>query len=556
MVKKARKAAGQMMAFMVCLVMATAGLIAALPIRVEASQVMSTNEPRWVSDPTLQNRTPLRGPNRSNGALVAEIFQFLLDHAHDAPGYHGGIVDIPGERRGVANINMRLSDILSEHIRRGWQNDTFWTPFNNYYFNIILDNTHFALYSGGGPSFVQTSFYHAREFDSHIGANIHLPDRRFGASPVPAGNSWRRQWPEINTLSDFDEWDWYLQFPLRAIYTILHEFGHALGLNESLNELFVESLFRGYFPRNYARFYVLPCGTRINYDLPGYRRDRVGRMFNGDISYSTVFVETLQNLMTSQGRAEEFWRTAFHSNQAFIELWDAELGHVVTFDDLWTAKKVDFFVVHRNTFRQFNGELSAFLDAGSTFISREQRDQMLRALDDRIGERLTGVFQFRREVLYWDVMMTNPRSSAAERNAATQQFNNLIRIHNNIAQEFGIHPKTAVLDDAIRKQNRIIDNTRSQAAWPAYAATHQTATSGQATIHVPSWNWPIGTEFVTLSINYQNEGQAVRNLGYMQVHVSEFPFAITLEGTGSTTITVYSIENGVSILRHVSTVNF
>ena len=112
--KKVKKAEGQMMISALCLIIATAGLIATSPIEVEAAQA---NEPRWVNDPRFQNTTPLRGPNRSNGALVAEIFQFLMDNAHDAPRSHGGIVDIPGEWRGVANIDICLSNILSEQIR-------------------------------------------------------------------------------------------------------------------------------------------------------------------------------------------------------------------------------------------------------------------------------------------------------------------------------------------------------------------------------------------------------------------------------------------------------
>ena len=56
----------------------------------------------------------------------------------------------------------------------------------------------------------------------------------------------------------------------------------------------------------------------------------------------------------------------------------------------------------------------------------------------------------------------SPRSSVAQRNAATERFNYLVRVYNELRLEHNItanHAGTAVLDHAIQKQNRIIDNT-------------------------------------------------------------------------------------------------
>ena len=58
---------------------------------------------------------------------------------------------------------------------------------------------------------------------------------------------------------------------------------------------------------------------------------------------------------------------------------------------------------------------------------------------------------------------------------------------------------------------------------------------------------------MTISINRREEGVAVRNLGEMTVHVSEFAgggFEILVPGTGIVYMEVFSIEDGTSRSRH------
>ena len=73
---------------------------------------------------------------------------------------------------------------------------------------------------------------------------------------------------------------------------------------------------------------------------------------------------------------------------------------------------------------------------------------------------------------------------------------------------------------------------------------------------IPAWAFAPGTEYVRISVNRQDEGQAERNIGLMDVHISEFPFTLHLEGTGTSTFTVFSLENGTPVQRHFGTVDF
>jgi len=87
--------------------------------------------------------------------------------------------------------------------------------------------------------------------------------------------------------------------------TILHEIAHVFGLGESLAHLWSEEL-RGVTSAEWA-----------------------GVWFR-DSSFDRVLLNTVG--------AARFWRSAFSSNQIYGELWDEQLGHIVSFEDMQLAR--------------------------------------------------------------------------------------------------------------------------------------------------------------------------------------------------------------------------
>lgn len=103
------------------------------------------------------------------------------------------------------------------------------------------------------------------------------------------------------------------------VYVVLHELGHALGLGENLSDLFA------------YRFWV------------GSDEDLQNILLNA-ISYHPIFVGTLLERMKEVNREYEFWRAAFHSNEAFITLWNKKMYDLVDFNKLFYAKALDYYL--------------------------------------------------------------------------------------------------------------------------------------------------------------------------------------------------------------------
>ncbi|MCL2401980.1 MAG: copper amine oxidase N-terminal domain-containing protein [Oscillospiraceae bacterium] len=103
-------------------------------------------------------------------------------------------------------------------------------------------------------------------------------------------------------------------------FVLLHEKYHAMGLCEGLTDLAAEEAMG--IPSSVREIYGM---QRLDSNLPTPGL--------GGFWYNSTPFRTLLRAMEADGRGNEFWAAAFHSNDRFARLWEDEIGHIISWED-------------------------------------------------------------------------------------------------------------------------------------------------------------------------------------------------------------------------------
>jgi len=104
------------------------------------------------------------------------------------------------------------------------------------------------------------------------------------------------------------------------VFVLLHETYHAMGLCEGLTDLAAEEAMG--IPSSVREIYGMQR-LDSNMTKPGL----------GGFWYNSTPFRTLLRAMEADGRGNEFWAAAFHSNDRFARLWEDEIGHIISWED-------------------------------------------------------------------------------------------------------------------------------------------------------------------------------------------------------------------------------
>ena len=138
----------------------------------------------------------------------------------------------------------------------------------------------------------------------------------------------------------------------------------------------------------------------------------------GDFSYDSSFDRSLLRYLERQGRRNEFWEAAFHSDARFQVLWNEVFSQYVYAVDLQTARGM--YVAAR---------------------LNENLAQQFKELSGGVSLALAGELLLRN----WDIIM-----DGEDYERTLIQFQWLIRLFNELAAEQGIEPQPNVLDSVVR----------------------------------------------------------------------------------------------------------
>ena len=185
----------------------------------------------------------------------------------------------------LTDRDRELQQIFVNLVVDRWESDnlSLVMPFNTTYLRNVLERT--SVY------FAHLRFYNEYPFWGFYARNV-------------------RQNMNFMVIGVMDpvRWDpWGSAH--HPIATSIHEIGRALGLEDSLTNLFSES-------------FTAPRA--------------LGERFQGRWDYDSSFDRVLKNIVG----AEAFWHAAFTSNEAYGRLWDQHLSHIVPFDTLMLARGV------------------------------------------------------------------------------------------------------------------------------------------------------------------------------------------------------------------------
>lgn len=187
---------------------------------------------------------------------------------------------------GRYTINESLSDSLRETLVKAWANESIATvmPFNQAWFEEILSGVEFYFWRGEAS-----------------------PTGQYRSSPVKSQISLRIDWQNVFVY-----------------HLVAHELGHALGLGEALADLFAEELLGS-------------CLEEITSFTLGW-----------DGSYDHSLDRYLLRTMENQGRGNEFWEAAFHSNSEYGRLWYRYMTNNIIFTDLELVSVLDHAIVNHH----------------------------------------------------------------------------------------------------------------------------------------------------------------------------------------------------------------
>jgi hypothetical protein len=357
--------------------------------------------PLWVMEGGYANagQANLEG----NGALMQSLEAFWQQYARHVTANYTGLMPVqdapPALRNGIYVVDKGLSDKARQAISQGFGKDTLRLPFSQTYLDMLLSNMlfYFAL----------------------------APEINYSGQYVTAGN-------ESFVFSKVSERQTQREHPDWAqrtfIQTLLHELGHAMGLGETLTDLFTETI------------------MGFEYSIRGPNAfDYQNYQGNGGFAYDSTFDRTLLRALEAQGRGHELWEAAFHSNAAYEALWDEHFSAYATLDELQTARGL-YFALTYDTGGGAAGAAAFEQAAGTSVESAGQ--QML--LDWRMimGEshpenlhsgavteeqRNAAIVRFRRWVEYF-------ASYANSQEIAPQPHVLDIVINTHIIREYGFNP--------------------------------------------------------------------------------------------------------------------
>jgi len=326
--------------------------------------------------PRFQNQN-LTGTVTTNGALAIAIWDFWEDAGLQ---YNTNFYDYIRYRHIRAfPYDPYLSDWFKEVFKQGFYEDDLSRsmPFSiEFLEQIFLDvPVYIAWWSGGAPGL---ALPYLERGDIFIG--------------ITGSDAARR---------------------LEFVFLAFHEMAHALGLGESLADLFAEE------------FLGLPYATaesglnNVSSVLGGAVIS--SNQIRGRFYYSSTFDRVLLRKLEAQGRADEFWFAAFHSNAEYARLWDRYMSEYMTFNEMQNARAVSRTMFH-NPNPRLSNEFREMFGFGINEVER-------------------GL------LIYWHIMMDENLDE--ERVAAKARFNELIAQLSYFATTQRLNPAQAVLDHFI-----------------------------------------------------------------------------------------------------------
>lgn len=259
------------------------------------------------------------------------------------------------------NINERISELARQYFLEGFSNDTVtnaW-PISNAFVERAVQNMDF--YFGLDPQ--RTGFG---------GMEIHN-DRMVS----------------LNSLANTGDAAWDRS---RNLVIIIDEFAHSLGAGET-----VSALIQNRFLPNADTFWA---------NDPTH------------IARNATFQESFLSHMERNNRGDEFWNAMQLGDTAFRNLWDAEMGHLVSSNVIFGAKALDLWA-------KWDSQVEANLQS-AVGMSRSNASQQL--------------------IRDWNVATGNGPQS--QRDAALANFNNLASRMAQFANQNSMHYRT-VFDDVL-----------------------------------------------------------------------------------------------------------
>ena len=289
----------------------------------------------------------------SNNALSQAIEQFYnQNHTHITRIYQGA------DNQGRYPIDPYMNQIFRNTLSRGFQTDSIsrTMPFNSDFLNTVLENTYFYLARPNNLSNYYMGTYTNWGATSYIFVSVR------GTAP-----------------EDFT-------------FVTLHELGHALGLGETLADLFAEE------------FMGIEGSVRLEENL----------------AYNSTF----DRLLLNRTGPIRFWDAAFRCNSAFEALWDENFSSFITHREMQTIRGLTLATIP-GTFQYKPGIASTFEEFTNTPLHLFSR-------------------QFHTDFL---VLAEHGQSQPQLGEAA--RFRDLVTIYTHFSQLHDIAPSKSVWDFAL-----------------------------------------------------------------------------------------------------------
>ena len=235
------------------------------------------SEPLWITKQNFANNQAARGIVRTNYSMRDSIMSWWED-------YHENIYDMLRWSEVGFAVNTDVSDSLRLILINAWENERLAAamPFNHAFFKDLVSGIDFVIVRG---SYIESGDGMGG-FMSSSASNAQI------AIDIAPREAWCFTW------------------------VLFHEFGHALGLGDSLSDLFADEL--------------MGCKQ-----LPEFLRESKIRVFLG-----SIFDRTLLRQMEAQNRTNEFWAAALHSEEAYKAIWDEHIPTYICFQNIRLLRTV------------------------------------------------------------------------------------------------------------------------------------------------------------------------------------------------------------------------
>lgn len=292
-------------------------------------------------------------------------------------------------------IDPDLNQHARQVISQAFLQDTIRLPFTQAYLDKILENTYFyfayvsEMYDlgfigqyipQGSHSYVFVSSFNVEKSLMYLTYLLNAELISLGIYDLDIlGPEYRAEFEsELQELAQLlrEMSEHYF------IFTTLHELGHAFGLGETLSDLFAESL------------------LDINYSFRGQEGSYAALGIfgeDGGFAYNSTFDRSLLRHLERQGRGNDFWEGAFHSNAVYNELWNSVFGGYILAEDLELARAVYYNamfqesgILARNFERDYSGGVT--LAFAGELMLRDWESVMVGGDGLNRLQWLTGVF--------------------------------------------------------------------------------------------------------------------------------------------------------------------